>query len=65
MAKPIKKKWVSLKRFLQRLKLVDPNTIGTGDGGLMSNGFLDRIKNKNQNDSTFVIKDTAVVKPLK
>lgn len=64
MAKPVKKKWVSLKRFLQRLKEIDPSTI-KGDGGLMSNGFLDRIKNKHQNDSTFVIKDTAVVKPLK
>lgn len=64
MAKPVKKRWVSLKRFLQRLKLVDPNEI-KGDGGLMTEKIMDVIGSKHQKDSTFVIKDTAVVKPLK
>lgn len=65
MAKPVKKRWVRLRRFLQRLKLVDPNTIGTGDGGIISDKVVETIGSKHQKDSTFVIKDTAVVKPLK
>lgn len=64
MAQQVKRKWVRLKRFLQRLKLVDPNTI-RGDGGLMTEKIMDVIGSKHQKDSTFVIKDTAVVKPLK
>lgn len=63
MAKPIKRKWVRLRRFLQRLKEIDPNTI-RGDGGLMTDKMLNRPTNA-KNDSTFIIKDTAVVKPLK
>lgn len=58
MANPVKKKWVSLKRFLQRLKLVDPSTI-RGDGGAHSDKGL--IVSRPQTDSAFVIKDTAVI----
>lgn len=61
MAKPVKKKWVRLKRFLQRLKLADPSMIGTGDGGLMTEDFLNRINNPFQKDTTFIVKDSAVV----
>lgn len=60
MAKPVKKKWVRLKRFLQRLKLVDPSTI-RGDGGLMTEDFLNRPNNPFQKDTTFIVKDSAVV----
>lgn len=63
MAKTVKKKWVRLNRFIQKLKLVDPNTI-RGDGGLMTDKMLNRPTNT-KNDSTFIIKDTVVVKPLK
>jgi hypothetical protein len=42
------------------LKFVNPN-VGTGDGGLMTEDFLNRLNNKDKTDSTFVIKDTAVV----
>lgn len=55
-----KKRWVRLKRAIQKLKFVDPNTI-RGDGGLMTEDFLNRLNNKDKTDSTFVIKDTAVV----
>lgn len=58
MAKPVKKKWVSLKRFLQRLKVVDPSTI-RGDGGAHSDKFIQVTKPPT--DSSFVIKDTAVI----
>lgn len=64
MAKPVKKKWVSLKRFLQRLKLVDPNTMH-GDPAIISDKVWETLGKKHQKDSTFVIKDTAIVKPLK
>jgi hypothetical protein len=59
MAKKVKKKWVRLKRFIQKLKIVDPN-VGTGDGGLMTEDFLNR-NNTNKTDSTFVVKDSVVV----
>lgn len=62
MAKQVKKKWVRLRRFLQKLKIVDPSTI-KGDGGLMTDDMLNR-HNKPQTDSTHVIKDTVVVKPM-
>lgn len=55
-----KKRWVRLKRAIQKLKFVNPN-IGTGDGGLMTEDFLNRLNNKDKTDSTFVVKDTAVV----
>ena len=47
--------WVRLKKFIQRKKV----NIGTGDGGAYSDKFLQVTKP--QNDTTFVIKDTAVV----
>ncbi len=59
MAKKVKKKWVRLKRFIQKLKIVDPSTI-QGDGGLMTDDFLNR-NNTNKTDSTFVVKDSVVV----
>jgi hypothetical protein len=62
MAKQVKKKWVRLRRFLQKLKVINPN-VGTGDGGLMTDDMLNR-HNKPQTDSTHVIKDTVVVKPM-
>lgn len=58
MAKPVKKKWVRLKRFLQRLKLIDV-PIPKGDGGAHSDKFIQVTKP--QIDSSFVIKDTAVI----
>lgn len=58
MAKPVKKKWVRLKRFLQRLKLIDV-PIPKGDGGAHSDKGL--IVSRPQTDSAFVIKDTAVI----
>lgn len=64
MAKTVKKKWVRLNRFIQKLKLIDPNA-NKGDGGFVSGKIIDMVGNKNPKDSTFVIKDTAVVKPLK
>ena len=60
MVKKEKRKWVRLKRFIQKLKIVDPSTI-QGDGGLMTDDFLNRVNNQNQNDSTFVVKDSVVV----
>lgn len=60
MAKKVKKKWVRLKRFIQKLKIVDPN-VGTGDGGLMTDKIMEVIGNKHQTDTTFIIQDTSVV----
>ena len=49
--------WVRLKRAIRRLK-VPPMA---GDGGFITDKTL--IVTKPQTDSTFVVKDTAVVKP--
>lgn len=62
MAKQVKKGRVRLRRFIQKLKIVDPSTI-RGDGGLMTDDMLNR-HNTPQVDSTHVIKDSVVVKPM-
>lgn len=48
--------WIRLKKFVQRKKV----SIGTGDGGVMSDRVITVIGDVPK-DSTFVIKDTAVV----
>lgn len=47
--------WVRLKKFIQRKKV----NIGTGDGGAFSDKFI-QVANQKK-DTTFVVKDTAVV----
>ena len=54
----IKKKWVRLKRFIQRLIRVEVPP-QQGDGGFISDKTL--IVTKPQIDSTLTIKDTATV----
>lgn len=59
MAKKVKKKWVRLKRFIQKLKIVDiPQA---GDGGFVSDKIIDMVGDKHKGDSTFVVKDSVVV----
>lgn len=55
-----KKRWVRLKRAIQKLKLINTPP-QRGDGSIVSDKAWDVIGNKTPNDSTFVIKDTAVV----
>lgn len=51
--------WIRLKRFLRRVK-VPPMS---GDGGLFSDKAI--IITKPQTDSTSVLKDSVVTKPIK
>lgn len=55
-----KKKWVRLKRLINNLRKhqIEPSR---GDGGLMTDDFLNRPNNPFQNDTTFIVKDSAVV----
>lgn len=51
--------WIRLKRFLRRVK-VPPMS---GDGGIHSDKAI--IITKPQTDSTAVLKDSVVTKPIK
>ena len=55
-----KKKWVRLRRVINFLKKIEipPQK---GDGGVISDQVMDVIGDKFKPDSSFVIKDTAVV----
>lgn len=64
MSSKKKNKWVRLKRVINWLKKIEMPP-QKGDGGIISDKVMDVIGSKHQKDSTFVIKDTAVVKPLK
>lgn len=55
MAQPNKRR-IRLRRIVRRKRL----QIGTGDGGVMSDRNVIIIE-KPQKDTTFVVKDTAVV----
>ena len=54
----IKKKWVRLKRLIQRLIHIEMPP-QQGDGGLFSDKFIQVTKP--QIDSTLTIKDTATI----
>lgn len=54
----IKKKWVRLKRLIQRLIRVEMPP-QRGDGGAYTDKYLPIMTHKN--DSTLTIKDTATV----
>lgn len=55
-----KKRWVRLRRALQKLKLIDV-PIPKGDGGLMTDDFLNRHNNTFPKDTTLIVKDSTVV----
>jgi hypothetical protein len=55
-----KKRWVRLKRAIQKLKLINTPP-QKGDGGFVSDKIVDIVGGKHQGDSTFVVKDTVVV----
>ena len=50
--------WVRLKRVIRRVKINFPR----GDGGAHSDKAIEITKPKT--DSTFVVKDTVVVRPM-
>lgn len=55
-----KKKWVRLKKVLQRLNLIKIQP-SRGDGGFISDTTAVIIRNRFQKDTTFIINDSAVV----
>lgn len=55
-----KKRWVRLRRALQKLKLIDV-PVPKGDGGFISDQVMGVIGGKSQRDSTLIVKDTVVV----
>lgn len=60
MSSKKKNKWVRLKRVINWLKKIEMPP-QKGDGAVISDKAMDVIGSKFQPDSTFVIKDTAVV----
>ena len=55
-----KKRWVRLKRAIQKLKLIQIEP-SRGDGGFISDTTAVIIGNRLPKDTTFIINDSAVV----
>lgn len=55
-----KKRWVRLRRALQKLKLIDV-PMPKGDAGIVSDTLVNVIGGKPPKDTTLIINDSAVV----
>lgn len=55
-----KKRWVRLKRAIQKLKLINTPP-QRGDAGVVSDTIVNVIGGKPPKDTTFIINDSAVV----